>query len=63
MNHVNQRRTCLDYRRLRQLGRPITLVNIPPDGDHGCQGAELVDDFRLAKVARMDDEIATLQGN
>jgi hypothetical protein len=36
---VYQGRTSLGDCRQRQLGRPIALINIPPNGDHWRQGA------------------------
>jgi hypothetical protein len=45
------------------LGRANTFIDVPSNGDHWRQGAELLDDLGLANVPGIDDELGTSQGD
>jgi hypothetical protein len=63
VKYVYLGQTCLRHCSQRQLGRPRALIDVPSNGDHGRQGAALIDDLGFAHIPGMDDEIGTSQGD
>lgn len=47
---------------LRQAARPRILVNIAADGGHRGEGCELIENFRGADVAGVNDVLGSAQG-
>jgi len=61
VQHVNRDPSDLDYFRLRQLARPCCLVDVSANRGHGRDECKLVENFRIADIARVNDVLRSAQ--
>ena len=61
VQHVNGDAVELDHFRLRQLARPRPLVDVAANGGHGSNGCKLVENFRIAHIAAVNDLLRSAQ--
>jgi len=55
VQHVNGDATEFDHLGSRQLARPCPLVHVSANRSHGSNRCKLVENFRIAHIAGMDD--------
>ncbi len=55
VQHVDGNAAELEHRRLRQLARPRTFVDVAPHGSHRGNRGKLFEDLRSTDIAGMND--------